>query len=111
MTNMEIAETILAQLGGRRFIVFTGAKNLTAIKNGLQFHLPRNAGKVNCVQITLNGCDLYDMRFLKVSLPRFNNRTLTLSEYKEIVIKEYNDVYFDSMQELFTKTTQLYTHF
>lgn len=111
MTNMEIAETILIQLGGKRFIAFTGAKNFTTIPNGLQFNLPRNAGKVNYVQITLNGLDLYDMRFLKVSLPRFNNRTLTLSEYKETVIKEFNDVYFDSMQELFTKTTQLYTHF
>lgn len=111
MTNMEIAETILIPLGGKRFIAFTGAKNFTAIKNGLQFHLPRNVGKVNCVQITMNGKDLYDMCFLKISLPRFNNRTLTLSEYKETVIKEYNDVYFDCMQELFTDTTQLYTHF
>lgn len=54
MTNMEIAETILIQLGGKRFIAFTGAKNFTAIKNGLQFNLPKNACKVNCVQITLN---------------------------------------------------------
>jgi len=109
--NAIIAETILRQLGGKRFIAFTGAKHFTMITNGVQFDLPRNAGKVNRVQITLNGKDLYDMRFLKVSLPRFNKKTMTLSEYKEKEIKTYNDVYFTELQEFFTETTQLYTHF
>ena len=34
--NKEIATTILQQLGGRRFVMFTGAKDFTAIDNGLQ---------------------------------------------------------------------------
>jgi len=111
MDNMDIATTILSQLGGKRFVAFTGAKDLCTIKCGLQFSLPRNAANVNRVQITLNGKDLYDMQFLKCSFPRYNKKTFTMTEYKEVVIQEYNDVYCDQLVELFENTTELYTHF
>lgn len=48
MTNdarKAIAETILSQLGGRRFIAFTGAKEFVAIESGLMFRLPARLAK------------------------------------------------------------------
>ena len=35
-----IAQTILQQLGGRRFVAFTGSKQLTDMGNGLRMNLP-----------------------------------------------------------------------
>ena len=115
MTNKEIATTILQQLGGKRFIVFTGAKEFISIDNGLRFKIGRNASKTNRIEITLNGADLYDMRFIKyrpfsVKVDHKKGEVKTIEEKIE-TIREYNDVYFDQLQELFTRVTGLYTHF
>lgn len=32
-------------------------------------------------------------------------------EEKVETVKEYNDIYFDQFQDLFTETTGMYTHF
>ena len=115
MTNKDIAVTILQQLGGRRFVMFTGAKDFTAIKNGLQFKIGRNASKANRVEITLNGADLYDMTFIKyrpfsVRVDHKKMEVKTIEEKSETV-KVWNDIYCDQLEELFTETTGLYTHF
>ncbi len=62
MTNNQIiAKTILEQLGGGRFMAMTGAKNMVAIENGLQFDLPRTRHYVkdgiNKVQVVLDPSD------------------------------------------------------
>ncbi|MDE9429867.1 hypothetical protein [Xenorhabdus bovienii] len=98
--NIEIANTILAQMGGNRFIAMTGAKYLVAIENGLQFKLPaRFAAKgINCVQITLESSDTYKMKFLKI---------------REVECKEISEIqglFFDQLQEFFTEQTGLDTH-
>lgn len=62
---MSIGTTILAQLGGNKFVAMTGARNLIALEKGLQFDLPRNASKANRVQIVLAGSDLYTIAFYK----------------------------------------------
>lgn len=115
MNNREIAVTILQQLGGNRFVAFTGAKDFTTIKNGLQFKIGRNASKANRIEITLNGADLYDMKFIKyrpfsVKVDHRKGEVKTIEEKSETV-KEWNDVYCDQLQDLFTETTGLYTHF
>ena len=115
MTNKEIAITILQQLGGNRFVAFTGAKEFTTIKNGLQFKIGRNSSKANRVEITLNGADLYDMKFIKyrpfsVKVDHRKGEVKTIEQKIELV-KEWNDVYFDQLEELFTETTGLYTKF
>ena len=115
MTNKEIATTILQQLGGKRFIVFTGAKDFLAIDNGLRFKIGRNTSKTNRIEITLNGADLYDMRFIKyrpfsIKVDHKKGEVKTIEEKIE-TIKEFNDVYFDQLQELFTDVTGLITHF
>jgi hypothetical protein len=42
-TSQQIAETILAQLGGKRFVLMTGSKHFLAIGNGLRMDLSKNA--------------------------------------------------------------------
>ena len=111
--NAEIANTILQQLGGGRFLVMTGSKDMIAIDGGLRMSLARNGSKANRLEITLNGADLYDMKFYHYTPWRFSTRGGQFREYPEKIttVKEYNDVYFDQLPELFTETTGLYTRF
>lgn len=115
MKNMEIANTIMQQLGGRRFVLFTGAKNMLAIDNGLRFTIGKNISKANRVEITLNGLDLYDMRFYKYSPAhmKVNHKAMTAEwvEEKVVEVRKFADIFCDQLQELFTETTGLYTHF
>lgn len=95
---MNIAETILSQLGGRRFLAFTGSYNLCAMADGkgLVMKLRRNTSGANWLQIRLNGADLYDLRFIKAG------KTLTTKA-------EYSDIYCDQLEDIFTQVTGLYT--
>ena len=109
--NTEIANTILQQLGGGRFLVMTGTKDLIAIENGLKMTLARNGSKANRLEITLNGADLYNMKFYHYTPWRFSTRGGQFREYPEKItmVKEYTNCYFDQLQELFTETTELFT--
>lgn len=98
-----IAETILQQLGGNRFAVMTGSKNFMRIAHGLIFDLSRNMTSANCCEITLNGLDLYDIKFY---LRRQNHKTWDVTKK---VIREYYDVYAEMLPEIFTETTGMYT--
>lgn len=62
-----VAQTILEQIGGRKFLAMTGAKNCMADGNTLRFHLPRGFAKngINLVSITLDPSDTYTMTFSK----------------------------------------------
>lgn len=92
---MSIAQTILEQLGGNRFIAMTGARNFVSIPYGLRFRLP--CRKVNVVEITLTPMDEYNMRFWLV---RGEN-------VKEV--RSYGGIDCDQLEELFTEATGLYT--
>lgn len=111
MSNKEIADTILQQLGGGRFVVMTGSRDFIAIDNGLRMGLARNASKANRLEITLNGADLYDMKFYRYTPWRFSTRGGKFTEYPEKIttVKEYKNIFFDQLEELFTETTGLYT--
>ena len=110
-SNAEIANTILNQLGGGRFIVMTGSKDMIAIYNGLRMSLAKNGSKANRLEITLNAMDTYDMRFYRYTGPRYSTRGGQFKMYPEKVttVKEYNDIYCDQLQEIFTSVTGLYT--
>ncbi len=97
---MEIAKTILEQIGGNRFIKMTGAKNLLAHESALSFKLPSRFAKngINYVKITLDPSDTYIMYFGKIF-----KHTIT-------DIATYTDVYFDGLQNMFTRETGLDTH-
>ncbi len=95
---MSVAREILNQLGGNKFRVMTGAKNFMGFSEGLVMKIGRNSSNSNYLKITLNSMDLYDMEFAKVS---------RMGEKKSIT--EYNNVYNDSMVEVFEKHTGMYT--
>ena len=94
-TNKEIANTILEQLGGNRFIAMTGSRVNGFSKESLNFKLIRNKSKANFLNIKLNSLDLYDVKFNK-----FFKHDLKL-------VKEFNNVYAEDLKELFTKETGL----
>lgn len=94
---MEIAKTILNQLGGNRFIMMTGSKNFISKSNGLSMKLSRNKSGANYLNIELTPMDTYKMTFS--SIRSFNIKTK----------KELNGIYCDQLQEMFTYVTGLYT--
>ena len=96
---MRVATEILNQLGGNKFVVMTGAKNLGATDNSLSMRLPRNASGANYLKITLNSMDLYDVEFLSIRGMKVTPK------------KEFNNAYNDMLVSLFEKTTGLYTKF
>src|ERR1700686_4088722 len=89
MMRSEVAETILVQLGGNRFMAMTGARNFLADGNALRFRLPSNFAQhgINAVTIRLNGRDLYDVTFSRV-------RGIGVD-----IVTELRDVYCDSLRE------------
>ena len=95
-----IAKTILAQLGGNKFVAMTGAKNLVDTGNGLMFSLPSRFAKngINKVVITLTPADEYDMEFYK------------LRGVKCDLVDKIEGVYCDQLQGIFKSYTGLDTH-
>ena len=63
----DVANTIYRQLGGNRFRVMTGAKNMVSLENGIGMRIGRNKTNANYMEITLNELDLYDITFAKVT--------------------------------------------
>ena len=104
-----IADTILEQLGGNKFIVMTGSKNFVADGNTLRMTLAKNVSKANRLYITLNADDTYTMRFFKCTAPRFNSKTLSFTNEKIKDIKIVNGVYCDMLRNIFETVTELYT--
>lgn len=101
-----VAETILQQLGGNRFIVMTGAKNFLSDGNTLRMQLPRNRSRANRLFITLDeGSDTYKMRFFRYSAPRFNTKTCTFTSEKVEEVDFVEGVYADALCDIFTAVT------
>lgn len=63
---MTVAQTILQQLGGGRFIAMTGAKNFLGREDGLSFKIGSNAKRISHVRVTLTPADLYNVEFLSI---------------------------------------------
>lgn len=127
-----VGTTIYQQLGGRRFSVMTGAKNFVSSENSLRFTIGKNSSKANKICITLNADDTYTMEFWKRGRV-FNPLTILQKCYtdgmteeelnatyqKKIkaaekaaepkLLKSYEHIYCDQLQELFTDFTGMYT--
>ena len=96
--NMKVAETILQQLGGNKFIAMTGSKNFIAGDYFLRMNLTKNKAKAKWLKITLNGKDLYDMDFFTAD-----------KDFNLTSKAKFEDVYFDELCFYFTKATGLFT--
>lgn len=72
-TDLTVAETILEQLGGRRFVGMVGAKDILGGADSLQFKIGAGARNgCNCVRIVLDSSDTYTVTFYR--LPRLRRR-------------------------------------
>lgn len=102
MTSIEIANTILSQLGGNRFIAMTGAKNFIALQSGLQLDLPKKAhyvkNGITRLWIELTPADVYTIRAWKIR---------GMNAYQ---VDTVENVYCDELQSIFTELTGLDTH-
>ena len=96
---MQIAKTILQQLGGNKFIAMTGSKNFLAMENGIRMNLVPNRSGAKWLKIKLNAMDTYDIEFFSVKRGT-----------SDIVIKaKFKGIYCDQLQQIFTQVTGLYT--
>lgn len=95
-----VAKTILAQLGGNRFVAMTGASSFAYSENALTFRVGSNSKKIKAVRIELNGRDLYDMTFFKMG--RFPNPGA-------IVVAEHADIFCEDLRDIFEAETDLLT--
>jgi hypothetical protein len=79
-------------LGAKDFFKMMGGKN--SDQPGLQFKF-KLCKKYNFCSITLNGLDLYDVEFLKISKLEIKAR------------KTFDNIYAESLREIFIDTTGL----
>jgi biotin operon repressor len=97
LEGTEVGQEILRQLGGGKFIAMTGSKNFVGGENSLAFRVGRNDKGVNYVRITLDPLDTYTVEFL------------SLRGTKSTVKSKVENVYVDSLRDVFTEGTGLYT--
>ena len=91
--------TLLQQLGGRKFMAMTGAKDLSFSKDesSLSMKIGKNSSGINHLKIILEPDDTYTMDFGRI-------RKL---EYK--VVRSVKGVYAEALQDVFTEITGMYT--
>ncbi|AZO67666.1 hypothetical protein [Mesorhizobium sp. M6A.T.Cr.TU.016.01.1.1] len=96
---MTIANEILAQLGGNRFLAMTGAKSLVDCGDALRFALPRGfaAQGIDRVEIKLTTMDVYELTFGK-----WNGRKLEVAE-----VSKSSGVYAEDLRRFFSGATGL----
>lgn len=107
-----VGSIILSQLGGGRFVAMTGSKNFTWNEktSTLSMKLSKNASKANYLEIHYNyGMDWYKMSFIKMTGGKLNKKTFEYIPLKKDIVKEYDGVYCDMLEELFTEVTGMYT--
>lgn len=94
-----IANAILEQLGGGRFVVMTGARHLVSHADALSFKLPARFAKdgINYVKVTLTAADDYRVEFFKLRGIKFSP------------VSKVEGVYADMLRGVFEQATGLYT--
>ncbi len=98
--TMQVANTILSQLGGNRFLAMTGARDLTGSQDSLTMRLPRGAKSgITHLCVTLDASDTYTIKAMK-----FSKRALQMVD-----IASHENVYADSLRDVFEGMTGLYT--
>ncbi len=100
--QIAVANTIIEQLGGRKFKVMTGARDMFATETGLSFKVPGGGGRtkkgINYIKINLDPTDTYSVEFWKLRMPN------------AIKISEFSMIYDDQLQDIFTAETGLDCH-
>lgn len=109
----KVAQTILEQLGGSRFLFITGSRYPLADGNTLRLTLAQNKSRANRLEITLGGNDTYTMRFYYYRLPdvKYNMKNGAIKHISEQLeeIELYENIFWDMLQDIFESVTGLYT--
>lgn len=95
--DVQIANTILAQLGGNKFRAMTDSRDFGVVPNGLQFKVGRNGNGINFCVVRLNGTDTYDVEYGFLRSGKFSVKSRS------------EGVYADQLQQDFTSATGLHT--
>ena len=98
--QIAIANEIIRQLGGNKFRVMTGARDIFADDMGVTFKIPGTTTKkhINYIRVALDPSDTYTMEFW--AYRKLNGQK----------IAEHSMVYDDMLQDIFTAETGLDTH-
>jgi hypothetical protein len=99
--DVTVPKTILEQLGGRRFLAMTGAKNLIGSATSLSFALPGTPGFVkrgiNVCRVTLTPMDVYTVEYLRARGGKVRT------------VQTCTDIYAEDLQDCFSRETGLAT--
>ena len=95
MADLAVAHEILRQLGGPMFKMMTGAYNFVGSENSLSLRF-KGSRQWNAMRIELTPMDVYKVTFMRIGPKTF----------KEEV---HEDIYCDTLVELFERKTGLYT--
>ncbi len=98
MTDMTVANTIAQQIGNRAFLMM-GTRHKLGDDCSLTFDC-RGSRNVNKIRVTLNGLDLYDLTFWKV--------TRRNGQFKVKVVEQVKGVYFDGLRDAIERVTGLH---
>jgi hypothetical protein len=99
MSNLEVAETIIQQLGHstRRLGVMIGAHTFVASDVGVSFKFKARAKNgANYCRVTLKPSDTYKVEFVSLRGVKVN------------IKGEFSDIYNDQLTRLFERETGLY---
>jgi hypothetical protein len=103
---MSVANEILKQLGGNRFIAMTGAKNIyTWNEYALYFELPPNKTKAKIFVITLTPMDAYKIEVFKKSTLKAQ---VIQGKPAMIRVKELDGIYCDQLKDVIEQLTGFY---
>jgi hypothetical protein len=102
-----IAETIAQQLGLTTFGLL-GAHTLVDLGDGLQFRI-KGCPTINLIQIILDPCDTYTVKFCKLKAEKRKNLGISYTEIAWSVVGSYSDIYFDMLHDLIEQETGLHT--
>lgn len=106
----QIAETTLQQLGGRKFIMMVGAKDIYSVNKGegLTFKFMRGAkNKATHCTVNLDPSDTYTVEFSKVVCKK--DPTLGIRTPEKKTVSNFEGIYWDQLTELFRNETGLAT--
>lgn len=106
---MKIADIIAYQLG-LETLALLGAHTLVDLGDGLQFRI-RGCERINMVQIILDPCDTYTVRFFKVKAVSKEAPELPHVEVTWKPVSSHSDIYCDMLHDLIEEKTGLSTRF
>ena len=104
-----IANTIIQQLGNVTLSML-GAHTLIDLGDGLQFQI-RGSKTINQIQIILDPCDTYTVKFCKLSTEKKHLGSIPYTEMNWSVVSSFSDIYCDMLCDLIEKETGLYVRF